>query len=372
MTKEKQKYTRYAGIIILTFLLCIVIAVFLISINSVDESTPVEKLISIPQEKNTRHDKNAAKIHVSMRGKIYKRINNKKTGDWKFVCDIPADVLFDPPFDYKLCPTKDSIDSDFEILFDLANVNAIKSVDLTKCTRITGESLKHIKTISSLEELNLSGCPGINESDLEYLLALKNLNSLDISTVVGTGSRGGMDSLYGLLRSDKGLSIISKMPNLKRLVMKYCFVLNDKGLSYLMSLKNLEYLDISSCTALTGTGLKSIGKFNKLKHLDMSLCFNVDDSVLEALSGLSKLQYLNLMGCSNINDDSLKAISSFTNLEELILYNNCGGPKLTDDSIQHLSKLVKLKTLDIRGTNISTKGIKLLKESIPGCEIWLP
>jgi Leucine-rich repeat (LRR) protein len=43
--------------------------------------------------------------------------------------------------------------------------------------------------------------------------------------------------------------------------------------------------------------------------------------------------------------------------------------KLTDESVEHLKKLTKLKTLNLAGTTLSDAARASLKEALPDCQI---
>jgi internalin A len=61
----------------------------------------------------------------------------------------------------------------------------------------------------------------------------------------------------------------------------------------------------------------------------------------------------------------MKYLAPLANLETLILTQNF----LTDDCLDDLKKLKKLKELRIEETQISEEGIRQLKEALPKCRV---
>ena len=68
---------------------------------------------------------------------------------------------------------------------------------------------------------------------------------------------------------------------------------------------------------------------------------------------------------SDITDDSLEHVSRLTELQSLTLFIT----NVTDAGVVHLKRLTELQHLNLRGTFVSTEGIEMLRQALPNCEI---
>ena len=93
-------------------------------------------------------------------------------------------------------------------------------------------------------------------------------------------------------------------------------------------------------TQVTVTGLEQIQGMTQFTYLALTNNTDITDDSLERLKGLTKIKRLNLRGTS-ITDDGLKRLKRLTDLEQL----NLSGTKVTDAGLKHLNTLTSLEEL---------------------------
>lgn len=142
----------------------------------------------------------------------------------------------------------DHIDDDALITI-LKNCKHLKSIDAHYNNRISDMSMRVMgdSLSDNLEELELANCHAITSDGISYMISrCKRLISLNISwnenindTAMKSIATHG-DSLQSLsiqqcqAITDNGLKELSTLPNLKRLDLRYCYVISE---SYVDELK---------------------------------------------------------------------------------------------------------------------------------------
>lgn len=91
---------------------------------------------------------------------------------------------------------------------------------------------------------------------------------------------------------------------------------------------------------------------------------NVTDESIENLSQLNQLETLDLSK-TPITDAGLKHLSGLPNLQSLSL----SSTNVTDAGLKHLANLKKLTFLRIRKTKVTESGIEYLKKTLPKCRV---
>ena len=66
-----------------------------------------------------------------------------------------------------------------------------------------------------------------------------------------------------------------------------------------------------------------------------------------------------------VDDDAISMIYKFRKLRSL----NLRDTQITDEGLQHIKALKRLEWLDIRGTQITNDGLQKLQAALPNCEI---
>ncbi|XWS27100.1 hypothetical protein CRYUN_Cryun26dG0087400 [Craigia yunnanensis] len=206
---------------------------------------------------------------------------------------------------------------------------------------ITDACLAHLKGLTNLENLNLDSCK-IGDECLANLTGLSCLKSLELSdTEIGSNglrhlsaindtvslilfetylpvridSSGDLESIITLV-TDSGLKKLSGLTALKSLNLD-ARQFTDAGLSALTSFKNLHSLEICG-GGLTDAGLKNIKDLASLTLLNLSQNCNLTNKSLELISGLTAVVSLNVSN-SHISNDGLPFLKLLKNLRSLSL-----------------------------------------------------
>jgi len=149
--------------------------------------------------------------------------------------------------------------------------------------------------------------------------------------------------------SDEGIVSLKRLRNLRVIFFDAGRAaldakITDRGLENLASIQlpNLKVLMLGYCYNITNNGLRYVARLKTLENLSLMACVGIDDNGLQYLVELSSLQRLDLRGCSNITDRGIMILSKMKNLKELLL----GGCK-----------------------RVSTEGFKRLQTLMPNCMV---
>jgi len=242
-----------------------------------------------------------------------------------------------------------------------------------------------------------------NDSDVERVVAFKGLKKLDLGFTYVT---------------DRGIELLPRLKELEELTLDTAEFITDAAMNHLRANKKLRKLVLRG-TDITDVALPYIGELTALRTLDLSHSM-LGDVGIESLVALTELEDLDLGGTriTGINfhmlkllpklkrlnfkgiqrrnggacwtptiiDRDLDAIAMLTGLEELNLgiglslgagmpssgrsETNCrltGGISITDLGIAKLTKLKELKSLELSGAPVTSRGLEILR-SLPKLE----
>jgi internalin A len=190
--------------------------------------------------------------------------------------------------------------------------------------------------------------------------------------------------------TDDGLKELAGLKNLKSLTIFFCDQIGDAGMKHVKGLTTLETLGLGN-TSVTDDGLAELKDLKKLKSLTVSGCIRMTDKSAETIKTFADLEYLSLpstitpkgvkdlaglkklkslyIGGATLSDEAVKDIAdNMPQLEGLNL-GTLAGNGLTDESVPHLARLKKLKTLSIIGAKLTDTGLKSLQKALPDCTI---
>jgi hypothetical protein len=192
----------------------------------------------------------------------------------------------------------------------------------------------------------------VTDDGLKNLKGLKALKSLDL--------------FFNEQITDAGMKHVKELPALTTLALGNTSV-SDAGVEELKDFKNLKTLRLAGCIRLTDKATETIKDFAGLE--DLSLPSTITDKGVKAVAGLKKLKSLYLGGCTALTDAAVKDIAD--NLPDLVSLNlgALDGTKITDASVAQLSRLQKLRALDLTGAKITADGLKNLRANMPECKI---
>lgn len=127
--------------------------------------------------------------------------------------------------------------------------------------------------------------------------------------------------------------------------------IGNEGLRFLEKCRSVEriYLDH---TRIDARGLAIIAKAPQLKKLTLIGLNTIDREGLESLASITTLEHLSLDAC-NITSAQLPILAKFSSLQQLDLSRT----KITDAGLGSLAELPKLNTLNLTGITITGEGI---------------
>src|SRR5262249_45412833 len=151
----------------------------------------------------------------------------------------------------------------------------------------------------------------------------------------------------------------------------------DEGLQRVGSLASLTQL-VLSATEITDAGLRSIENLKSLEQLTLGAWneknglkippAKITDEALEHVSRLPRLRELNLQGC-HVGDPGLKYLRQMPSLVNLDLSDT----QLTDDALPSLAELPGLRRVKICGpgnkTKVTMRAVEKLHRLLPALEI---
>ena len=232
-------------------------------------------------------------------------------------------------------------DNDVE---QIVQIKTLKRLDLS-FTYVTDAGIQHLGQLPAIEELTLDAAEAITDAAASYLRANKTLRKL---------------VLRGTDITDVGMPYLAALTGLKSLDLSNTMV-GDVGLESLPALSQLEELNLGG-TRITGTNLNFLKllphlkklSFNGIQRRNAGACWTplITDLDLNILSLLSGLEDLNLGVGVSLGRTGMPVGAG-----------NCrvtGGIQLTDLGVAKLSKLTRLRRLDISGAKVTPAGLKAL------------
>jgi hypothetical protein len=210
--------------------------------------------------------------------------------------------------------------------------------------------------LKGLSVLSLGGCENVADRCLRHLGNAKRLEALD---------------LFNTNVPDEEMK---ELVNLKRLwfLNLSCTHVDVAGLKELAKVESLQELHLTSCKNVTQAGIRGLATLKGLRVLNLSCCQKLGSVNFLELSGFEQLQVLRLgLSLVELDDGQLKRLSELKQLRELDIDL---GPNVTDQGLNELGKLTRLRKLQLNGrsnTKVSTAGIRQLQLALPDCDIKL-
>ena len=234
-------------------------------------------------------------------------------------------------------------------MLELKNLPGIVDLNLYYAEYVTDEGMAAIKGWKKLKRLNAHGAK-FSDTTLEHISGITTLESLNLGSGMVTDI--GLERLTTLpnLReltiggnklTDAGLQALRQMPSLTYLDLGgrqgtdaniWAIRMSDLGLDAILSLKDLRELRFA-CTSV-GVGLEG-ARFAEVSYV------SVTTGWLEKMKALPKLEKLQLEGCDRVSDDSVRALAALPGLHQV----------------------------DLKGSNVTEKGMAALRAAKPGIQI---
>jgi Leucine-rich repeat (LRR) protein len=127
--------------------------------------------------------------------------------------------------------------------------------------------------------------------------------------------------------------------------------IGNEAIGILAQFPNLRKLRIAR-NQIDGSGIAELPKLKNLEELDLSECAQLFDDAMLPLTKMTKLKKLNLWRV-NISDIGIEPLKGLTTLESLNLDNT----RLGDDGMVYLSGLTNLTFMHLGSTQITDAGL---------------
>jgi Leucine-rich repeat (LRR) protein len=218
-------------------------------------------------------------------------------------------------------------------LQELKPAPGIVELNLYYAEQITDEGMAAAKGWKKLKRLNLRGTK-ITDTTLEHIAGIATLESLDVGYAQVT---------------DVGIDRLTALPNLRELTLGGN-KLTDVGLQAIRQLPGLTYLDLSGMqrtdsglwfVSLTELGIEALLPLRELRELRLD-GLPASARWLDKLKSLPKLERITLQGCKRTDDNAMTVLASWPSL----------------------------KSVDVKGTAVTEKGIATLRGAKPDVQIF--
>lgn len=164
-----------------------------------------------------------------------------------------------------------------------------------------------------------------------------------------TGRVIGVD-LHASWVTDSDMTALARMPDLTQLDLSLTRI-SDRGLQQLKSLANLADVNLYYAELITDQGLSVVKSWTHLRRVSLRGT-KATDSTLQFLSAIPSLESLDV-GFAQVTDIGLNNLSTLFNLKELAI----GGNKLTDNGLLALRQMPGLTSLDLSGSQRTDSGL---------------
>lgn len=235
---------------------------------------------------------------------------------------------------------------------------------MTKCRKITDQSLDYIDRMSNIRILTLNYCPLITNYGLLKIPSL--YEKLEVLSLEGLA-----------LISDEGLEgVIQKCRNLVVLNVNNCPNISCDSVQAIARKNSRLHTIHTSGIMITDNDLSvlaSIVKGKTVTSIDISFCSSITDYGLISLSeACPMIKYLNIRGLNRVSDKGVKAVCakcwflSYLNLEDIFLLRDDAfwfDASFDGRAAANESMLLSLRILNMTDcVNLTDHGIEGLAE----------
>lgn len=164
--------------------------------------------------------------------------------------------------------------------------------------------------------------------------------------------------------TDTDLRKLAQFPKLTHLNLSLTRI-TDQGMQELKNLPGIVDLNLRFAEYVTDEGLAAVKNWRKLKRLNVHGT-KISDTTLDHISGITTLESLDA-GSAMVTDVGIERLSSLPNLKELTI----GGNELGDAGLQALRLLPGLTYLDLNGRQGTDSNVWTISMSDKGLEALL-
>jgi hypothetical protein len=215
--------------------------------------------------------------------------------------------------------------------------------------KITRPALDLLKKFPDVKDLDFRFTTA-RDTDFAVLKELPKLESL---------------TFHSTFLHDDGLECLSRCAKLKKLELTWTQT-TPNGLEYLKRLPELRTLLLERLK-LNGPDARQLGELTQLEGLTIQYG-SMDADTVKAVGNLTHLKRLAFLD-AELKDEWAAPLAGLFNLETLTIRSGLGGVNNTDALLAHLKGLKKLKTLNLRGTQVTEAGVADLRKALPGTQI---
>jgi len=256
-----------------------------------------------------------------------------------------------------------------EAIAAIAASPSLKDVSIHFAQQLKDQDLVKLQSNNTIRDIKLVQV-GITDEGLATLASMPALRTmeLDYCKISGKGFAAARRSTMANLAvqassiDNVGIAEIAKLESLSILGLSTMQGVTDEGLQSLKNAKSITSLHFRDMP-LTGAAIAHWASLPKLRFLFFHK-IPLNSTTLADLGNLPQLEYLTLGTC-NTTDDALTKLRIPPRLIELVL-SSC---PLTDASVPTLSKFTTLKTLDLRGTELTAAGVARLRAALPNVRV---
>lgn len=259
------------------------------------------------------------------RAEVFIHSQDDSSFEWQLWGETPWMVELPPNHDIGIRPRRMNY-SDFKLWVNsLEMPERVRYLDLSNMS-LEDPSLEHLRIFKELETLDLSRTD-ISGEGLAYLenLPIARIKLCDCKML-----------------SDKGISQIAKLKDLRDLNLERCTAITAQGLQALKHLPRLNTLNLKGCTALQEDAFEVLAALLHLKSLDLSETHFTGMGFLHFRTGY-KLKILKLQNCAHLNDEGVAHLLRLNSLEGLHL----GNTAISDQALNYITWLPRLRQLDL-------------------------
>ncbi|XP_061442358.1 uncharacterized protein LOC133365071 isoform X2 [Rhineura floridana] len=249
-----------------------------------------------------------------------------------------------------------------ELLRQLRAFPSLRHLSLLSCPVITDQGLSVVQHLTRLQHLNLSACVKLTDNCLHFLKGLTQLShlALDQTQVSDRGLAeflpSAPPSLTHLSLNQTGIteSTLRLLPQCAPQL--WMLSVKQTGVTDVSALRGLEALQALHLdgTRVSETSLRALSSHPSLSSLTLSGVQSVDSNkALQLVSGLP-LVHLSLPSRHTVTDAGLAALCHLTGLLELDLTDYT---QVTDEGLQHLPQLCRLRRLSLSNTLVTDSGL---------------
>lgn len=265
----------------------------------------------------------------------------------------------------------------------LGRMQNLKSVNISQ-VNATEDLLRQIGMLDQLQVLRIDNSQ-LDWSAMHYLSPLTNLQSLILQSnqslnvsddhfdVLANFTKLETLYLHNISLSESSFKHLSTFPKLKRIMLgsdvsfKAAFQYARKHPTANFRFGSSGHIDISNSTVslpqnVTNDNLKNMGELTGIRTLRISASDQVSDSGLASLAK-NKFVEVDLQNLRQITDQGIAKLCEMKTIESLNLWY-CR--QITNESVQHLEKLPKLKIIKVTGTKINRD---FLMKKLPDCKV---